>query len=148
MNMMKQKRQNKTKDQIVWEMKQRTEAERKRAFIAEHFYPMLLQHLKTVTQAKNFCKVVQNDILSTFNQGMTKPLKELDMPKRLEGVNNEAADAYRAVLEVFGDSPINEALELLDGMPNAIDQVLQLKDRDRLLTDLEWDDGMLKIKKV
>jgi hypothetical protein len=143
----KQPKQNKTKEQLVWEIKQKAEAQRKRAFIAEHLYPMLLKHMKNVTQAKNFCKVVQNDILSTFNQGMTGTVKGLDMSKRLDGINNEAADAYRAALEIFADSPINEALELLDGMPNAIDAALNQESKDRPLADLEWGDGMLTIKK-
>lgn len=139
---------NKTKEQLEWELKQKAEAQRKRAFIGEKFYPMLLEHLKNVTQAKNFCKVVQNDILSTFNQGMTKPLKELEMSNRFEGMeSNEATRAYAAVLNLFHDSPINEVLELLDGMPNAIDAALNLESRDRPLTDLEWNDGSLVIKK-
>lgn len=144
----KQPRVNKTKDQIAWEMKQKAEAQRKRTFIGEHFYPMLLAHMTNVTQAKNFCKVVQNDILSTFNQGMVKPLHELNMISRFDGMEaNEASMAYTAALEVFKDMPINEALELLDGMPNAIDAALQVKDRERPLSDLQWDDGSLIVKK-
>lgn len=144
---MKEKRENKPKDQITWEMKQRQEAQRKRQFVAEQFFPMLLTHLKTVTQAKNFCKVVQNDILSTFNQGMSKPLKELDMAKRFEGLEeNEASKAYGAVLEIFKESPVNEALELLDGMPGAIEAALAANDKNRLMSDLEWNDGALTVK--
>lgn len=144
----KQPRENKSKDQIAWEMKQKAEATRKRTFIGEKFYPMLLLHLTNVTQARNFCKVVQNDILQTFNQGMLKPVKDLEMTKRFEGVEeNEATKAYAAVLEIFADSPINEALELLDGMPGAIDAALAANDRDRSLADLEWKDGSLIVKK-
>lgn len=147
MNTMKEKRENKSKEQIAWEMKQRQETERKRLFVKEHFYPMLLTHMKNVTQAKNFCKVVQNDILATYNQGMSKPMHELNMPARLEGVENEAADAYRAVLEIFKDAPVGEAVELLEGMPNAIDAALNQNDKERPLSDLEWNDGLLTVKK-
>lgn len=141
------KRENKSKDQLAWELKQKAEAQRKRTFVGEHFYPMLLAHLKTVTQAKNFCKVVQNDIHSTFNQGMSKPLKDLNMNERFKDMKeNEATKAYTAVLEIFKDMPVNEVLELLDGMPNAIDAALTAKDRDRALTDLEWNDGSLTVK--
>jgi hypothetical protein len=141
-----QKRQNKSKDQIAWEMKQQAETQRKRTFIAEHFFPMLLEHMKTVTQAKNFCKVVQNDIHATFNAGMVKPVGELKMAERFEGEDNEAQRAYKAVLEVFKDTPIKDAMELLDGMPHAIDAALQMETKDKLLSELEWGDGALTIK--
>lgn len=141
------KRENKSKDQLAWEMKQKADAQRKRTFVGEHFYPMLLAHLKTVTQAKNFCKVVQNDILSTFNQGMTRPVGGLNMQGRFKGMEeNEASKAYTAVLEVFKDMPIGEALELLDGMPGAIEAALQLETQNKPLSELEWKDGSLVIK--
>lgn len=140
-------RVNKTKDQIAWEMKQKAEAQRKRAFVAEHFFPMLLRRTKNVTQAKNFCKVFQNDVLSTFNQGMSKPLGELKMVDRFEGVENEAADAYRDAIDTFKDMPISEVMELFDGMPGAIEAAINLEQRERPLTDLEWSDGSLTVKK-
>lgn len=141
------KRENKSKDQLAWEMKQKAEAQRKRIFVGEHFYPMLLAHMTTVTQAKNFCKVVQNDILSTFNQGMAKPIGELNMQDRFKGMEeNTASKAYAAVLEVFKDMPIGEALELLDGMPGAIEAALQAETQNKPLSELEWKDGSLVIK--
>ena len=140
------KKPQRSKEQIAWEMKQKAEAQRKRKFIAEHFYPMLLAHMKTVTQAKNFCKVVQNDIHATFNAGMTQPVGTLKMAERFEGEDNEAQRAYKAVLEVFKDMPIKDAMELLDGMPHAIDAALQADTKDKLLSELEWGDGALTIK--
>lgn len=141
-------RENKSKDQIAWEMKQKAEAQRKRAFIGEKFFPMLLAHMSNVTQAKNFCKVVQNDILSTFNQGMVKPVGELKMADRFKDMKeNEASRAYSAVLEIFKDAPIGEALELLDGMPGAIEAALTSKTQNIPLTDFEWNDGSLTVKK-
>lgn len=145
--MAKPKRENKNKDQIAWEMKQKAEAQRKRKFIAEYFFPMLLRRTKSITQAKNFCKVFQNDVLATFNQGMIKPMGELNMKDRFEGVENEAAEAYRDAIETFKDLPIGEVLELFDGMPGAIDAALTANDRERPLTDLEWNDGNLTVKK-
>lgn len=142
------KRESKSKEQIAWEMKQKADAQRKRKFVGEHFFPMLLEHLKTVTQAKNFCKVVQNDIMSTFNQGMIKQLAVLNMTDRFKDMpENEASKAYTAVLEIFKDMPIGETLELLDGMPNAIDAALNASTQTLPLSDLEWGDGSLTLKK-
>jgi uncharacterized protein (DUF2267 family) len=70
------------------------------------------------------------------------------MPDRFKDMeDNEASQAYKAVLEAFKDLPIAEALELLDGMPNAIEAALQMETKDKPLSDLEWGDGSLSVKK-
>lgn len=141
--MAKHSRINKPKDQIAFEMKQKQETARKRKFVEEVLFPLLQEHTKSVREAKMFCKVIQNDILTTFNEGMRAPLSTLKIEQKFEKDNREGATAVRALVKAFKDTPINETLELLDGMPNAIDAALTYEDRDRLMKDLAFHDGII-----
>lgn len=139
--MSKEKRENKSKDQIAFEMKQKQEVERKRTFITEVLFPLLKEHTKTVREAKMFCKVVINDIQSTFNQGMKAPLSSLKLEEKFEKETDSGADAYRAVADAFADVSIAESLELLDGMPNAIDASINQENTNRPISDFDFKDG-------
>lgn len=124
-------------------MKQRQQVERKRAFVNDVLWPLLVSQCKTVREAKMFCKVAINDIQSTFNKGMTEPLSTLKLDEKFKDETGQGAEAYRAFAAAFKDTAINETLELLDGMPNAIDAGLQYEDRDRELSGLDFKDGTI-----
>lgn len=141
------KKTNRPKEQIAHDMKQAQETKRKRSFVADVLWPLLKEKTKTVNQAKMFCKVIQNDVLATFNGGMNAPLSSLKLEQKFANETDEGAEAYRAFLEAFKDVPINETMELLDGMPNAIDAALQYEDRSRSLDELEFKDGTILAQK-
>lgn len=145
-NKKKPAHENKSKEQIAYEMHQRQEALRKRKFVGEVFFPLLLAQDKSIQHTKNFCKILENDIMATFNEGMKQPLSTLGLEKKFEGQEDEAVVTYRGVLEAFKELPIGEALELISGLPGAIDAALAVKDRERPLSDFAWGDGNLEIK--
>lgn len=142
----KKPRKNKKKEEIAWEIKQKQEAARKRGFVAEVFFPALQKHTKSIHQAKTVCKILQNDIMSTFNQGMRNTVASLELAKKMEDDTTEGANAYRELIDAFKDLPISEALELIGGMPEAIEGGLSVEEWGRTLDDLEFVDGTMKIK--
>lgn len=142
----KKPRKNKKKEEIAWEIKQKQEAARKRGFVAEVFFPALQKHTKSIHQAKTVCKILQNDIMSTFNQGMRNTVASLELAKKMEDDTTEGANAYRELIDAFKDLPISEALELIGGMPEAIEGGLSIEEWGRSLDDMEYLDGTMKIK--
>lgn len=142
----KPKRQNKKKEQIAWEIKQKTDATRKRAFVSEVFFPLLQKYTKSIHQAKQVCKILQNDIMSTFNQGMKQPVSTLDLTAKVGEADDEGSNSYRALTEAFKDLSIAEAVELIGGMPEAISGGLGVEEWGRSLSELEFVDGTMKIK--
>lgn len=121
--------------------------ERKRKFVGDVLWPFLKENTITVREAKMFCRVVINDVQSTFNEGMKAPLSTLKLEEKFDKEDSKGTIVYRKFIELFKDVPINETLELVDGLPNAIDAGLQFEDRDRALTELEYADGVLTAKK-
>jgi hypothetical protein len=142
----KKPRKPKKKDQIAWEMKQKQDATRKRAFVGEVFFPLLKKHTKSIHQAKQVCKIFQNDIMSTFNQGMKNPVATLDLAKKMEDDTSDGANAYRELAEAFKDLTIAEAAEIIGGMPEAIDGGLSMETWGRSLDDIDYVEGMMKLK--
>lgn len=142
----KPKRQNKKKEQIAWEIKQKSEATRKRAFVTDTFFPLLQKYTHSIHQAKQVCKILQNDIMSTFNQGMKEPVSSLKLTEKVEGLNDEGSESYRALIDAFKDMTISEAMELIGGMPDAITGGMGVEERDRPLSELEFVDGTMRIK--
>lgn len=143
---MADKKKNKSKETIAWEMKQKQEATRKRAFVTDVFFPLLKKHTKTIHQAKQVCKILQNDIMSTFNMGMKNPVSTLDLAKKMEEDTTEGATAYKELLGAFKDLTISEALELIGGMPEAIEGGMSVEDRDRSLDEIDFVDGIMRVK--
>lgn len=142
----KPKRQNKKKEEIAWEMKQKADATRKRAFVSEVFFPLLQKHTNSIHQAKQVCKILQNDIMSTFNQGMKQPVSTLDLTAKVADATDEGSESYRALTEAFKDMTIAESVELIGGMPEAITGGLGVEEWGRSLSELEFVDGTMKIK--
>lgn len=143
---MAEKKKNKSKETIAWEMKQKQEAIRKRAFVTDVFFPLLKKHTKTIHQAKQVCKILQNDIMSTFNMGMKNPVSTLDLTKKMEEDTSDGATAYRELAEAFKDVSISEAMELIGGMPEAIDGGLSIETWGRSLEDMNFEEGTMKLK--
>lgn len=142
----KKPRKNKGKQEVAWEMKQKQDAARKRGFVGEVFFPVLQKHTKSIHQAKTVCKILQNDIMSTFNMGMKNNVSTLELAKKMEENTTEAGDAYRELVGIFNDLPITEALEIIGGMPEAIEGGLSVEEFGRSLADMEFVDGTMKIK--
>ena len=65
------KKQNKTKQQIASEMKQMDEVKRLRKFSKEKFYPFLLEHTGTISEAKTFLQVIDTVVKGAFNEGLS-----------------------------------------------------------------------------
>lgn len=139
-------RKNKSKDTLAWEMKQKQEATRKRAFVSDVFFPLLKKHTKSIHQAKQVCKIFQNDIMSTFNLGMQNKVETLDLAKKMDADTSEGADAYRELAKAFEALSITEALELVGGMPEAIDGGMSIDEWTRSLDEIDFIEGTMKLK--
>lgn len=140
------KRPTPTKEQLAYQMKQRQAAERKRAFITQHFFPFLQP--MTIHQAKTVCKVFQNDIMATFNEGMKNPVSTLTLEKKFDGEEGESAVTYRRLVAMFAEMSIADAAEIIGGMPQALEGALSVEDHTRNMTEVEWlADGTMRIRK-
>lgn len=139
----KEPRVNKSEEQIAFEMKQKAETARKRKFVSDVLFPFLKNHTKTTREAQMLCKVAQNDILTSFNGGMNAPISSLKLGDKFKDETDEGAKVYVLLAKLFEDVPINETLELLDGMPQAIDAALTFENRERNIGDLTFNNGTI-----
>ena len=139
-------RVNKTKDQIAHEMKATAAAAKKRKFVTEKFFPVLQDC--TIHQAKQLCKLIQNDIMSTFNQGMSNLVSTLNISEKFAKDEDLASKKYKEVAGIFDDMSIADALEIIGGMPQAIEGSMLVEDKSRHMTEIEWNEnGSMMIKK-
>lgn len=140
----KPKREQKSKEQLLHEIKQREmaeaqkkEVERRRAIAKDVLYPILLKHSKNIRHAQNICKIMENSILTLHNNALAAlNLSQLELAQHFAG-DDEAHVTFKEILEAFKDEKLNSCLDIIGGMSGAIDSFVTQELTTRTLDDLQ-----------
>lgn len=113
------------------------ETKRKRAFAKQLLWPYLVENTKSIQDAKVFIQALSVAINQEFNnRKRTMKVDSLKLIGKLDP-KNEKHDQYHKMLKMFGDETIFDALDLIDGMGNAIDSFINEENHTRPLSSLK-----------
>jgi len=111
------KRQNKTKDQLVNQQLREAEVARRKAIAKDKFLPLLIANTESLEDAEVFCQAISIAVKTAFNNQMrTMKVGDLKLVDMLDQKN-----AFN---------------EIVDGMPNAIQDALRGEAKKRTLDSL------------
>jgi len=83
-----------------------------------------------------FCQAISIAVKTAFNNQMrTMKVGDLKLLEMLDK-NNERYEKYKSAFELFNDEPIVAFNEIVDGMPNAIQDALRGEAKKRTLDSL------------
>ncbi len=148
----KQKRINKSKEQILAEQKQheameaqKKETARRRDIARDVFYPILLKHATSVRHAQRISRFFESAIVTLHNEEISKKtLGELQLREYFEKISpnfkddpDGEASALREILAAFNDEKLPACLEVIGGMTQAIDTFINEEQSNRPLADLK-----------
>ncbi len=118
---------NKTKEEILHEMKLKNEEKRQRVFVKDTLYPWLMAHSKSIDDAKNMLYAATVGVQQKFHQEVSKEQKRLstvplgDLKVEENILPDAQYDRDRELLALFKDEPVATAESLLAGMKRAIE---------------------------
>lgn len=133
---------NKSKEQIVAEMKYKAEEKRQRAFVKETLYPWLLANSKSIDDAKNMLYAAATVMEQTFHVAVSKEQKRLSTVKvsELDPMASIKPDPQfnrdRELLAMFENEPVGTAEGLLKGARMAIESFEREQSTKTELKDL------------
>lgn len=136
------KRERKTKEQLVHDLELKKEQTRQRALIKQVVYPFLLEHSKSISDAKNLCHAAQMAIESTYTTLMRNEQTRLSGEKLAAfnmAENIETGDEYkrdRDFLEFFKDEKVSTAVGLISGLHAVIESFEREESTKRPLSSL------------
>lgn len=130
---------NKSKEQIVAEMKMNEEAKSRRIFVKKFLFPFLLENTESVDDAQIICEALSQTVRMAFNQKMVNTLfKELNIPDMM---NKDAVNAKKMIglVKLVENESIANALRILDEIPMAITDKIRAEGKNRKLVDLKLE---------
>lgn len=135
--MPKPKRTEKTKEEIARDM----EVGRKRLIITDKFYPALVEATTSVDEAKmlirSITSLMMEDILQAMKEKKMSEIKFNLLHKLCPDGERQAE--IEALLDSLGDENLFVVRELVEGMSNAIEQMILDEMQDRKLDSLSPD---------
>lgn len=137
-------RLNKSKDQLMTELKSNEKFATKMKFTKEVFYPALCAATTSIDDASillgGFNTVIMQEFLASMKD---KTLKDLNLGDKLDPFNNKM-DECKALLALFEDMSVFDAKDYIEGMRNEIQLFLTEEAKERPLTDLKvrWLDEL------
>lgn len=133
---------NKSKEEILFDLKKNQDFQRKLKFTREIFYPALLKANPTVEEASTW--------LSGFNsalmQGFLARMKEVKMSDLKLGLQLVATDDrfldFQNIVSIFDDMSVYEAKDHIEGLRGEIELWKGDEDKQRPLSSLvtKWLD--------
>jgi len=132
-----EKRQNKTKEQLIAEMEQTKKVNQQRQVVKEKIYPFLLEKSESIEDAKVFMSAIGISIKQAYLNGMKDtPLGDLKMVEMLD-IKGANYQRYKDLFEILKDYSITDALKLIEGMPGEIDISIREEMQTRKLDTLK-----------
>lgn len=120
-------------------MKMEKEVKDKREFVKDKFYPALLKASTSVDDAKFLLGSMSNTVMETFLAMMKdKKFSDLHLEKKLDPKAPNYSE-YLALLELFKDENVFVARELIEGMKNEIQMMVDNELKERPLASLKTD---------
>ena len=115
---------------------QKAEAKRKRALAKDGLWPILVKHSANIEEAKILLNVASTAVRQSFNNRMLKTsVEELELISML--ADSPEKKKYEAILNLVAGENIVVALELIDGMSQAIDGFIKQENSERKLDKLK-----------
>ena len=143
---MKEKRVNKTKEELLKELRGNQKFIEKMKFTKEVFYPALLNASKSIDDASSFLSSINNIMMEKFLGYMKeKNFGELKLVDMLDP-KDEKYDELKKMLTLFDDKSVFDAKEYIEGMRNEISLFLGEEAKNRPLSSLKtkWLDELDK----
>lgn len=142
--MKKQPRINKTKDELLADLKGNEKFQEKMAFTRDKFYPALCNASVSIDDASILLSGMNTMIMQEF-LGKMKDVKlsELNLQNKLEPTNLKF-DESKALLDLFAEMNVFDAKDYIEGMRNEINLFLTEEAKERPLKDLKvkWLDQL------
>lgn len=138
----KEPRAQKSKEQIIADLKSNEEFKRKMTFTREVFWPALQEASLSIEDAQNLLYGFNTTIMQEFLSFMKeKTIKDLKLEDKLS-VMSDKYEANKHLLAIFNDLSVFEAKELIEGMKNEISLWISDEMRGRPLATLNsrWID--------
>lgn len=132
----KQKRINKSKEQLLEEAKQKEEVLKLRKIVKEEIYPLLLEKSKSIDDAKVFCNTVSVAIKQSFNNRM-RELKVAELGLKGMLAQSQEKERYEKMFDILNSHTIMNALKMIDDLPTAIDGFIREEMCSRPLNGLK-----------
>lgn len=133
------KKLQKSKKELESQLRNNINVNRLRQVVKEKFYPLLLSNAKSVEDAKTFSKVISIGINTAFNKlTLSMKVKELGIAE-LINKDDERYEAYKEAFAMLDNETVKDAIELMDGMGQAIDSFIKEEMTKRKLESLKTD---------
>jgi len=140
--MSEEPRVNKTKEEVLADMKKNVDFQKKMTFIKEKFWPALCEASQNIEDAGILLQGFGNMIMQEF-LGMMKERKLTDLKLQLKlDVQNDKYLENQKLLELFEDLNVFEAREYIEGMRSEIETFKADEMKSRPLSSLKtkWID--------
>lgn len=137
----KEKRVVKSKEQIAAEMEVQYEQTRQRKLVKTIVYPFLLEHTKSISDAKALCQLTLSAIESTYQVKMQQQQRQLSGGKLADldiasNINAEENQREIDFLAFFKDEKVSTAAGLIQGLKQVIESFEREESTKRPLSSL------------
>lgn len=134
--MVKKKRINKTREQIIADLKSNKKFQAKMKFTKEQFYPALCNATTSIDDALQNLSIINNVLMEKFLGFMKeKTMKDINLYTNLDEKDPQF-EGLSAMLKLFDDMCVYDAKEYIEGMRNEIQLFLNEESKKRPLKDL------------
>lgn len=139
---MKPKQPKLSKEQLAQQMKAQQDAQKGKKIVREILFPILSKHATTISNAERMTEIFKTVIMLA----MQRPFKDykvgdLDFS---EDINNEKDDKsmeiFKDFIEGFKDTPIPDAVKILNEFEQGINAYFQNESRTREFKTLTLED--------
>lgn len=137
------KRINKTKPQVVNDIKAVQNADRMRKLVRERVYPFLLELNDTVGYSKVFLQTSATALENVFSEGQ-RTTKVSDLMPKLEKIfdttdKKQSAEfgKYRRLFEIMKDETVFDFTTMIQSMPRVIEQYFTHETDKRAVLDID-----------
>ncbi len=135
--MPKPKRVNKSKEQILTELKSNRKFQEKLSFVRDEFYPALIKATDNVESAGQFLSSTNSFLMESFLGFMKeKTFKELNLAEKLSPIDPHYED-LKALMGLLDDKNVFDAKDILEGVRGEIELFKQDMFKKMRLEDLK-----------
>lgn len=142
--MQKEPRALKSKEELISDLKNNQDFQKKIKFTREKFYPALLKANPTIEDASTWLSGFNTALMQEFLSRMKDvKMSELKLGLKLEATSDQFLQFQELVL-LFDDMTVFEAKDHIEGLRGEIDLWKQDENRERKLSDLKvkWIDDL------
>jgi len=133
---------NKTKAEVLQDLKKNAEFISKLKFVKEQFFPALCKATNSIEDAIQNLTIINSVILDKFLGKMKETtMRDIDIYTNLSP-SDPQYENLKAMLQLFDDKSVFEAKELMEGMKAEITMFLNEEQKERKLEELKcrWID--------